>query len=835
MSSWRAWCGRKRNARFFREVLLVSLPAVVALLIGAVASAACRDKPTTGTLVIAVSGLPAGAPAGISVLGPDQLIRAVDATTTFENLPPGQYTVVIRTVRFGSALYTATVAQRSITLAAGRTEIAEIPFVVGSGSVKIAVSGLPPTIEPSLRLTCALCGGFSRVVTSPGVVSELPPGQYVLRADTLINIDDDRFGATAYEQSLVIPASLTPVNASVTYALASGGLAVSVDGLAADGQTPSPITITGPGSFRQTLAVSTTMRGLPAGTYTIVAATAHGTCPNMYRPGVPVQTASVAVGSTTPAVVTYASAQAVPGELNVRIDAVHLIQVVQDYNGSTPAVAGKRALLRVFAIANQCNTARPLVRVTLSGIPNARTFDLETPAVSVSTRPDPGTLIASYNAIIPAADVRPGLNVSVELDPTGLVAEANEQDNRFPASGSNLMDVRVVPSMGLLLVPVAIGATLGNVAAERVDSLVDFSRAIHPAFSYEVVVGSVFTSTAQPLQSNSVTGWSTLLSELDAKRVADRQNNGVVRYYHGIVPVSYRSGIAGIGYIGGKTALTWDRLPSATEIMAHELGHNFGRFHAPCGNPDGPDKNYPSMGTYAGGHIGQYGIDLRSMELKQPQFFSDVMGYCSLRWVSDYTYMNTMQWLIDHPSSAGVVSAGVEPALLVWGRIENGQPILEPAFELTARAQLPDQRGPHRLAARDETGAEIFTTSFTGQRIADLPAGSETFAFAIPTSKLGGRRLGSLTITANGHSVTSSATGDVTVDTQAVLTRAAPHALRLRWNAGRFPAVLVRDAVTGEVLSFARGGDATIVTLSASVELIYSNRVRSARDRPPLR
>jgi hypothetical protein len=126
---------------------------------------------------------------------------------------------------------------------------------------------------------------------------------------------------------------------------------------------------------------------------------------------------------------------------------------------------------------------------------------------------------------------------------------------------------------------------------------------------------------------------------------------------------------------------------------------------------------------------------------------------------------------------------------------------------------------------------------FAAERIADLPGDQETFAFTIPTSMLRGRSMAALRLTANGKTVTNVSAGDVAADAQTVATRvgADGRAMHLTWNAARFPAVMVRDASRGEVLSFARGGDATIAIGDAPVELVYSNRVRSARFRPQLR
>jgi hypothetical protein len=259
--------------------------------------------------------------------------------------------------------------------------------------------------------------------------------------------------------------------------------------------------------------------------------------------------------------------------------------------------------------------------------------------------------------------------------------------------------------------------------------------------------------------------------------------------------------------------------------MAHELGHNFGRFHSPCGSPGQLDELYP----YRGGQIGVMGYDASTGALKAPNLYADVMGYCSPRWISDYTYMGMMDNLTSGSASLPAVdSAAAQPGLLVWGRIVNGQPILEPAFEVTAPPALP-RGGPYQLAATDAGGAQLFAYSFTAERIADLPYEAETFAFVVPKSALRGRTLGQLQLTARGRTAASTASIDVTSDPGVVLTRASARSLRMQWNAVRFPVVMVRDPRSGQVLSFARGGDATIVSPSDSLEVSFSNRVGSAR------
>jgi hypothetical protein len=66
--------------------------------------------------------------------------------------------------------------------------------------------------------------------------------------------------------------------------------------------------------------------------------------------------------------------------------------------------------------------------------------------------------------------------------------------------------------------------------------------------------------------------------------------------------------------------------------MAHEIGHNHGRAHAPCGGPDQPDNNFP----HPGATLGWWGFEWPD-ELVSPNF-TDIMGYCPDQWISDYTY-----------------------------------------------------------------------------------------------------------------------------------------------------------------------------------------------------
>lgn len=61
--------------------------------------------------------------------------------------------------------------------------------------------------------------------------------------------------------------------------------------------------------------------------------------------------------------------------------------------------------------------------------------------------------------------------------------------------------------------------------------------------------------------------------------------------------------------------------------------------------------------------------------------------------------------------------------------------------------------------------------------------------------------------------------------------------VRLRWDASRAPVVLVRDPATGQVISFARGGQVDLVTSRRELALSVADRLggREVRVRVPTR
>ena len=697
------------------------------------------------------------------------------------------------------------------------------PSGPSGGSLAVSVSGLPSGTAAAVDVTGP--GGYSHGVVATETLTGLSAGTYTVAAAPVTS-GGQSYAASVPSQTVTV--SSATVTANVIYGVSGGTLIINVAGLPP--ATSAAVHVSGPGGYAQDVTESTSLNGLAPGPYTVTAqsVTPAGTS---YNPSPGSQIVSVAAAGTSSANVSYTAGAA--GGFNLRIDGMYLTQSVQTYTGAVPLVKDRDGYLRVFVTANQTNLTAPQVRVRFYQAANlVSTLTIAPPATSVPLSPNEGSLSSSWNVAVPRTLIQPGLSVLADVDPSNDIAEADETDNQFPASGTPLpLDVHATSAFSVRFVPVlqSVNGRQGNVTNANKDSYLTAAMKIHPLASYDADLRAPYTTTAPAVDANNSSTWTTILSQLDALRAAD----GSSRYYFGVVNPSYNSGIAGVGYVGGKTALGWDK-NGADWVAAHEWGHNWGRNHAPCGGASGPDPNYP----YPGGSTGVYGLDVATQTLKPPSY-TDVMGYCDNEWISDYTYEGVLAWREAQPDVVGADFAGaIQPCLLVWGRIEQGRTILEPAFQLVTRPSLPTRSGGYSVEGRDAAGGRVFQLSFEPEQVADDPMGGRHFAFAVPLQPDRAARLDAIRLSVPGRSpvaVRAAAGAAAPVDLRT--TRAGAGRVSLRWNATAHPMVMVRDPATGQVLSFARGGAAEIATERADLEVQLSNGIlgRSVRVTVPAR
>ncbi len=634
-------------------------------------------------------------------------------------------------------------------------------------------------------------GSATRLALAPGSRSRSPEGR------------SDVGGSAVGRSSAVVSALLLAVacggSSRDPISTPTGSLTVSVSGL--PGATNARISLSGPNGYSAQVTGSSTLSGLVEGSYTLGAG--YVSAQNLtWTASVSSGTVGVVANDTAQVTVTYASSAGPTA--NVLVAGTQVIQSTQRSDGTVPMVANRAALIRVFLTATAANTMQPAVRLRLfQGATVVDSLDVPSPGTSVPLTVDTSSLGTSWNVLVPANRVQPGMAYQVVADPTDLVPETDENDNRFPGgSATRSVTVQTVPAFAVRFVPVKQSSNnlTGNATNANQAALIDVTARMFPLSTVTTNVRSVYVTGAPPLAANDSNGaWGQILGEISTLRdVTDQSGSD----YVGVVPTNYGSGIAGLGYIGYGAAIAWDKNGSAPGVIAHELGHNFGRNHAPCGGPSNPDPGYP----YVNGNIGAWGLDLPALVLKAPGSFKDLMSYCNPAWISDYNYLAVLTSRGTGPSVAGVRAAAA-PGLLVWGRIVQGRVILEPSFVVTAPAKLPTRPGPNVIEGFTATGGTLFRLSFEGERVADLPHGEERhFSFVVPLTSAERASLVGLRLT--GLGLTAVRTGNASLRAGAArpvtLSRSGGDT-EITWDAS-YPMALVRDGRTGEILSFARGG-----------------------------
>ena len=443
--------------------------------------------------------------------------------------------------------------------------------------------------------------------------------------------------------------------------------------------------------------------------------------------------------------------------------AAYLTQAVQSREWPVPLVAGEEALLRVFPTAARAGGTMPSVRARFYvGGREVHVEDIPATGVPVPLDVDESDLAASATARIEGGVIRPGLELVVEVDPDGTLDPALGIARRIPEDGRLAVEVRVMPSFELTLIPFLSGdapdsSIVELVAAMAADpmghELLRETRALLP-------IADLAVEAHEPVLTDSRSAFDLF----EATR-AIRAMEGGTRHYMGMIPEP--DGPAGVADQPGRVSFAE---PLGT-VMAHELGHNLSLGHTPCGDPGWQDRAFP----YSDGGIGAWGWDARGGRLVPPHT-SDLMGYCDPQWISDYQFTNALRFRLK--DEARPTSSVTARALLVWGGVSaDGTPHLRPAFVVDAPPSVPDLGGEYRLTGRRADGTELFSFVLAMSAAAD-GGGRASFAYAFPVVP-GWEALATLTLSGPGGSATLDGDTDQ-------------------------PTVILRDPRTGQVRAIVR-------------------------------
>jgi hypothetical protein len=416
-----------------------------------------------------------------------------------------------------------------------------------------------------------------------------------------------------------------------------------------------------------------------------------------------------------------------PPPVDLSIDSLEITQAVQTPSNSVPLVAGRPAIVRVYA--KYTGTVVPgSVTVTLTGARNGVALaPLTLGPQAVSAAPSRATYSSSFNVPLPISWLSGTVAMTATVDSGAAVIESDETNNTAKAT----LVFNTVPALDLVIVPVRYTDTPSGVTypPPTVDTISDFIRRTYPLSTINVTfrptpmnfVGDL--SNSDDWGNNAHTG---LLDQVTTLKGADLVNQGGVnspKVYYGLVSTGtslnntwlpLNSGfILGIGWVGTRVGAGLD-IPASfgfsdpeltSDTAAHEIGHNLGRSHAPCGLPSNSssiDPNYPSKTA----SIVEFGVDVSKGKLLNPSTAKDVMSYCEPQWISDYTYKAFYAALRGN----ALVSADAAPAdtLFVRGSIApDGSASLAPAYDLAGMPDSAPESSDYRVEFVDAAGAVV--------------------------------------------------------------------------------------------------------------------------------
>ena len=468
------------------------------------------------------------------------------------------------------------------------------------------------------------------------------------------------------------------------------------------------------------------------------------------------------------------------GLFSLSVADAHLSQAAQGFGGAVPLIAGRPAMVRVLATADRANDYKPSARATF--LLDGREVHTSEMALSSSrglAEYLPGQLDQWHHAVVPAAVLRPEVEMAVQIDPDSIMPRTALDEARLP------LDVREMPLMELTIVPVVTGfrrdADVVDWIQRADDPPLEFMRAVLPVGEFDLTIRDPLTiATALPVGNEE---WIAILQDIKLLRTTE----GGSGYWYGVVNRERDEGIAGIAFVEGRVGLG---IPDA-EVFAHELGHSMSLMHAPCGNPGQLDPDYP----YRDGNIGVHGYDARSGALVDPST-PDLMSYCRSRWISDYNFNKALEYRIqaEAPPAALAARDGSRGSrLLLWGQLSaEGELRLDPAFTLDAPANLPSSSGPYRVEGFATDGTSAFALDFDMEKISE---GGGSFLFLVPFAE---DRLASL---------------------ERIALSGPEGATALERDTPARPMAIVVDPATGRIRSILRGENAGDAIAAAAADV----------------
>lgn len=401
-------------------------------------------------------------------------------------------------------------------------------------------------------------------------------------------------------------------------------------------------------------------------------------------------------------------------------------------------VVGRPGIVRAFFNANRFDSEyRPTVVLHwMKTGGEMGEVELDGPS-SLKVAVNESKLGDTHNLVFDETFLEEGMKFYVEVDPGDEVLESLENNNRYPATGWLDPGVTPVPMFEIVFVPIGLdGGDPPQVTEASGLALLEDTIDVHPIADVDIQIHD-------PIDYSPVLGssqdWILMLEKIrDLACGVPCAFDQPPPYYMGIVGSDPSGlGIAGIGYVNATPNWVWPYAVSRpiASTVAHELGHNFGRYHVQCSGSEGgadPDYPYDTGGLYGlGGRIGTWGYEADTGLLKDPAIYNDVMTYCPDEWISDYTYSGVLDFrtsdrgfdMVEVPSGSTVVafsgSLGGHEASI--SRIPDlGVPGATLQTATVTVTRVPEIRaGDHQIVGLDVFGNVVVSSFFPTVAVAD--------------------------------------------------------------------------------------------------------------------